>query len=119
MDDLLRDPRWTDVFLPSLAHALYISRKPFKHFKTKAPEFLQVVQEIFNLSYLEIDLHLRSKDELVQKVRAMCHNHMIHPTLTKSCDCHSGMLTHECQESKACVGHSRRRDGILQGAGIC
>ena len=78
MDNLLRDPRWTNVFLPSLAHALYVSRKPFKHFKTKAPEFLQVIQEIFNLSYPEIDLALRSKDELVQKVRAMSHT--IHHT---------------------------------------
>ena len=79
MDNLLRDSRWTDVFLPSLAHALYISRRPFKHFKTKAPEFLQVVQETFNLSYPEIDLALRSKDELVQKVRVMSwHNHAIH-----------------------------------------
>ncbi|KAF8163816.1 hypothetical protein B0H34DRAFT_795465 [Crassisporium funariophilum] len=66
MDDFLKDPRWTDAFLPSLAHALYISSKPFKHFKSKAPEFLQVVQEIFDLSYPEIELSLRSKDELVK-----------------------------------------------------
>jgi hypothetical protein len=50
MDDLLGDPRWAGVFLPSLAHALYISRKPFKHFKTKSPEFLEIAQEIFDLS---------------------------------------------------------------------
>ncbi|KDR82214.1 hypothetical protein GALMADRAFT_135578 [Galerina marginata CBS 339.88] len=66
MDNLLKDPRWTDAFLSSLAHALYISQKPFKHFKSKAPEFLQVVQEIFNLSYPEIELALRSNDELVK-----------------------------------------------------
>ena len=69
MDDLLGDPRWAGVFLPSLAHALYISRKPFKHFKTKSPEFLEIAQEIFDLSYPEIDLILKSNDELVKKIR--------------------------------------------------
>jgi hypothetical protein len=116
MDDLLKDPRWTNVFLPSLAHALYVSRKPFKHFKSKAPEFLQVVQKIFNLSYQEIDLALNSKDELVKTVRTMSHNHTIHVGLT--CRCHSGLPTHKGQESKACVRHSRSRDRIIQRAGI-
>jgi len=68
MDDLLGDPWWTSTFLPSLAHALYILRKPFKNFKTKAPEFLEIVQKISNLSYPEIDLVLKSNDELVKKV---------------------------------------------------
>lgn len=71
MDDLLGDPRWTDVFLPSLVHALYISRKPFKQFKAKAPEFLMIVQKVFDLSYPEIDLTLKTNDELVRKVHIM------------------------------------------------
>jgi hypothetical protein len=78
MDDLLGDPRWTGTFLPSLAHTLYISHKPFKDFKTKAPEFLEIVQKIFNLSYPEIDLVLKSNDELVKKVRsAMSRTHKL------------------------------------------
>ena len=78
MGDLLADPRWTSVFLPSLAHALYVSRNPFKHFKTKAPGFLEIVQKIFNLSYPEIDLVLKSNDELVNKVRsAFSHTHKL------------------------------------------
>lgn len=68
MDDLLRDPRWTDIFLPSLVHALYVSHKPFKHFKAKAPEFLKIVQQTFNLSYPEIDLTLKAADELTKKI---------------------------------------------------
>jgi len=69
MDDLLSDPRWTGVFLPSLVHALYVSCKPFKHFKAKAPEFLKIVQQTFNLSYPVIDLTLKATDELTKKVR--------------------------------------------------
>ena len=68
MDDLLWDPRWNNIFLPSLVHALYVSREPFKDFKLKAPEFLKVVQKIFNLSYPEVDLNLKATDELAKKV---------------------------------------------------
>lgn len=71
MDSLLRDSRWTEVFLPSLVHALYTSRKPFKDFKTKAPEFLKIVQKTFDLSYPEIDLTLKTNDEFVKKVRSI------------------------------------------------
>ena len=69
MDNLLRDPRWTDIFLPLLVHALYVSRKPFKYFKAKAPQFLKIVQQTFDLSYLEIDLTLNTTDEFVKKVQ--------------------------------------------------
>jgi len=68
MDNLLGDPHWTDVFLPSPVHALYMSCKPFKQFKAKAPKFLKIVQKVFDLSYLEIDLTLKANDELVKKV---------------------------------------------------
>jgi hypothetical protein len=83
MDDLLKDPRWTGVFLPSLVHALYVSSKPFKHFKMKAPEFLQIIQKIFDLSYPEIDLALKSSDELVKKVRNIIHHNLSRNSLNK------------------------------------
>jgi hypothetical protein len=75
MDDLLRDSRWTKSFLPSLFHALYVSRKPFKHFKAKGPEFLNTAQNVFNLSYPDIDLSLKATDELVKKVHSILMNY--------------------------------------------
>lgn len=71
MDSLLRDSRWTEVFLPLLVHALYMSCKPFKDFKAKAPKFLKIVQKTFDLSYPEIDLTLKTNDEFVKKVHSI------------------------------------------------
>jgi hypothetical protein len=114
MDDLLNDPRWTDIFLPSLTHALYVSRKPFKHFKAKAPEFLDIVQKIFDLSYPEIDLTLKTKDDLVKKVRSSMHQELVNSILTMNL----GMPTREREESEACIGYSQGCGRVFQGTRI-
>jgi len=45
-------PKWTTVFLPTLSHALFISKRPFQEFKLSSPIFVATVQQISRLVYL-------------------------------------------------------------------
>ncbi|KAF8903657.1 hypothetical protein CPB84DRAFT_1746062 [Gymnopilus junonius] len=63
-EQFLKDPCWTRVFLPSLTHALYISREPFKHFTADSPEFLATIQQVFNRAFPNIQFALSSNDKL-------------------------------------------------------
>lgn len=45
-------PKWTAVFLPTLTHALFISKRPFQEFKPSSPIFVATVQQILRLVYL-------------------------------------------------------------------
>lgn len=64
----LKDPRWTRVFLPTLQHALFVSREPFKHFTLEAPEFLSTIQDIFNRTFTNVDYELSLNDEVTKVV---------------------------------------------------
>lgn len=44
-------PKWTKVFLPTLAYAQFISDQPFQAFKPSSPVFVATVQQIFKLVY--------------------------------------------------------------------
>ncbi|KAF8957754.1 hypothetical protein BDZ97DRAFT_1762635 [Flammula alnicola] len=59
------DPRWTKVFLPTITNALYISSEPFKHFKPASLEFREKAQEIFDLSYPNVDYQLKDNDRVI------------------------------------------------------
>ena len=67
-DNLLNDYRWKRIFLPTLTHALYISREPFKDWTIDSPAFLATVQNAFNLSFPNIDVVLSVKDKLTDTV---------------------------------------------------
>lgn len=44
-------PDWTQTFLPTLTHALFISEDPFQEFKSSSPAFIVIVQQISRLVY--------------------------------------------------------------------
>ena len=71
--EFLCDPRWAITFIPTITHALYISQEPFLNFASESPKFLATVQEIFNLSFLNVDMVLAAGDPLVVTVLFLHH----------------------------------------------
>lgn len=69
----IRDPRWPNVFIPTITHALYISREPFLDFASESAEFLATVQKVFNLSFPNVNITLAANDPLVTTVNFLCH----------------------------------------------
>jgi hypothetical protein len=67
-DNLLNDYRWKHIFLPTLTHAFYISREPFENWTIDSPAFLATLQNVFNLSFPNIDVALSAKDKLTNTV---------------------------------------------------
>ena len=61
-------PKWTEIFLPTLAHALYISKRPFQEFKPSSPIFVATVQQIFGLVYSRVTCNVKEGDVLVEEV---------------------------------------------------
>ncbi|TFK19710.1 hypothetical protein FA15DRAFT_659671 [Coprinopsis marcescibilis] len=49
----LANNRWKGKFLPTLYHALYTSREPFKGFVVSTPRFNEMVQNVINMVYPE------------------------------------------------------------------
>jgi hypothetical protein len=69
LDRFLKDRRWAKVFIPSLTHALYVSREPFKDFAADSPVFLTTVQTIFDKVFSDADVVLSTGDPINAKVR--------------------------------------------------
>ncbi|KIJ91410.1 hypothetical protein K443DRAFT_14424 [Laccaria amethystina LaAM-08-1] len=67
LDRFLKDRRWAKVFIPSLTHALYVSREPFKYFATDSPVFLTTVQTIFDKVFSDADVVLSTGDPINAK----------------------------------------------------
>jgi hypothetical protein len=63
--EFLQDTRWANVFIPTITHALYVSRKAFCDFTSESPMFLAKVQEVFDLSFPNVDFKLKFNDPLV------------------------------------------------------
>jgi hypothetical protein len=61
-------PKWRNTFLPTLNHALFVSQSPFLHFRLESSEFLPIIQQVFNVSFPDIQYMLRSGDFLVKEV---------------------------------------------------
>jgi hypothetical protein len=71
--EYVHDPRWAKVFIPTITHALYISREPFLDFASESPVFLATVQKIFTLSFPNVDMVLAAIDPLVATVQVLHH----------------------------------------------
>ena len=67
-DNLLDDHRWKRIFIPTLTHALYISREPFVDWSINSPAFLATMQKVFNLSFPNIDVNLSVNDKITNTV---------------------------------------------------
>jgi len=65
----MKDKRWKSTFLPSLTHKLFIAAQAFVDFKADSQVFLQTVQEVFDVSYPNIEYRLEQSDKLVTTVR--------------------------------------------------
>ncbi len=61
-------PKWTKVFLPTLAHALFISKQPFQEFKPSSPIFVATVQQIFGHVYSRATYNVKEGEVLVEEV---------------------------------------------------
>jgi hypothetical protein len=66
-------PKWTTIFLPTLSHALFISKRPFQAFKPSSPIFVATVQQILRLVYSH-EIYVTKDDVLVEEVsrRSLC-----------------------------------------------
>ena len=82
--EFLRDRRWANVFIPTITHALYISRDPFLDFTSESPVFLATVQEVFDLSFPNVNFVLVANDPLVVTVQILCRITLI-ALLTMAC----------------------------------
>jgi hypothetical protein len=63
--EFVDNARWTNVFLPTISHALYISWEPFFDWTSESHTFLRTVQVVFNLAFPNVDLTLGSDDRLI------------------------------------------------------
>jgi hypothetical protein len=70
-DQFLKDRRWARVFIPTLMHAFYISRESFTAFTLDSQDFLETVQNVFNISFPNVDFALSPNDEVTITVRKL------------------------------------------------
>ncbi|KAG5640305.1 hypothetical protein DXG03_009295 [Asterophora parasitica] len=63
--NFLNDTRWAQAFIPTITHALYVSRDPFLDFAAESSTFLATVQEVFDLLFPNVDFALTMDDPLV------------------------------------------------------
>jgi hypothetical protein len=68
VEKFMRDINWIRHFLPTLTQELYTSSNPFAHFMKQSPQFLQIVQAIFNLAFPTVTFVLRPTDKIVTEV---------------------------------------------------
>ena len=69
MTTFMEDIRWTNTFLPSLTHKLFIAHQAFRDFQVDSKAFLQTVQEVFDIAYPNVKYTLKRMDSLVTTVR--------------------------------------------------
>ncbi|PPQ88864.1 hypothetical protein CVT25_009052 [Psilocybe cyanescens] len=62
LQEFLTDARWKDLFIPSITHALYVSREPFPDWTTDSKTFLATVQKVFNVSFPNVTYTLSAGD---------------------------------------------------------
>lgn len=61
-------PKWTKIFLPTLTHALLISKQPFQEFKPSSPIFVATVQKTLKLVYSSDTYNVTKVDVLAEEV---------------------------------------------------
>jgi len=69
-------PKWAKTILPTLTHALYISKDPFEEFKSLSPSFIATVQKVFDLVYPHAMHDVTEGDAVLEEVSCqMSHPH--------------------------------------------
>jgi hypothetical protein len=77
----MAQPEWKNRFLPTLTHALWVLPEPFKHYRQQVPEFLAIVQEVFNISFPLVAFAVKDTDKIVIEV---CATHILHNISTNT-----------------------------------
>ncbi|KAN0134190.1 hypothetical protein V8E53_007962 [Lactarius tabidus] len=67
----LNDARWTQVFLPTLTHALYISDHPFTDWMWSSSKLVETIQMVFDLSFTNISYALSPEDCVIKATRRL------------------------------------------------
>jgi len=62
-------PKWAKKFLPTLTHALYVSKDPFEDFRSSSPTFTATFEMIFRIVYPNTKYDITQDDVLVEEVR--------------------------------------------------
>ena len=62
--------KWRNVFIPSLYNALFQSEAPFKDFVLSAPKFINIVQNLVDHVYPEVDYTVKRDDAIHLLVRS-------------------------------------------------
>lgn len=61
-------PKWINIFLPTLTHALFISKQPFQDFRPSSPIFVTTIRRIFGLVYSHTTYDIDKDNILVAEV---------------------------------------------------
>ncbi|KAF8260211.1 hypothetical protein EI94DRAFT_1706466 [Lactarius quietus] len=65
-EQCLSDSRWTHIFLPTLNHYLYLSKRPFADWTFESDTILPTIQTVFNLTFTNISYTLSLQDTVVK-----------------------------------------------------
>ncbi|KAF8809248.1 hypothetical protein BYT27DRAFT_7007716, partial [Phlegmacium glaucopus] len=61
----MNDTRWVESFLPTLTHMLFISPHAFQDFRSESLAFVETVQDVFDVTYPNIEYTFKRKDAFV------------------------------------------------------
>ncbi|KAF8263936.1 hypothetical protein EI94DRAFT_1806494 [Lactarius quietus] len=67
----LKDYCWTNVFLPTLSHVLYVSEQPFKDWAWSSDTLCKTVQAVFDISFPNILYMVTQQDCITKAVGAV------------------------------------------------
>jgi predicted thioredoxin/glutaredoxin len=75
VEKFMRDVKWVQHFLPTLTQELYTSLSPIADFGKQSPQFLQTIQDVFNIVFPTVSFVLRPDDKIVAEVctRSICY----------------------------------------------
>ncbi|KAF8258997.1 hypothetical protein EI94DRAFT_1814165 [Lactarius quietus] len=65
-ENCLKDYRWTNIFLPTLSHVLYVSEQPFKDWAWSSDALRKTVQAVFDISFPNI-LYTVAQQDCIMK----------------------------------------------------
>lgn len=108
----LDDSRWARIFLPTITHALYISRNPFVDWTSDSETYLATVQRVFNLTFPNVMVMLSLGDDVVDTVN--CHGFYQVPSPFLTYFESTGLSTHQVPKVEACQWNPRRCQSFFQ-----
>ncbi|KAF8269638.1 hypothetical protein EI94DRAFT_1798913 [Lactarius quietus] len=65
-EQCLANLHWTHIFLLTLNHYLYLSKRPFAHWTFESDTILLTIQTVFNLTFMNISYTLSLQDAVVK-----------------------------------------------------